>query len=118
MQFLALIYDNESEWTTKSEEWKAKDFQAWMDYTKMLQEAGVMAGGEALLPTNTATSIRNRGEKIITTDGPFAETKEQLGGFYLLECKDLEEAIHYASQMPAAKTGTIEVRPVMVIDNP
>jgi hypothetical protein len=116
MQFVALIYDNETEWTTRSDEWKAKDFQEWMDYTKMLQDEKVYVGGEALLPTNAATSVRMRDNKVVATDGPFAETKEQLGGYYVFECKDIEEAIHYASQMPAAREGTIEVRPVMVID--
>lgn len=116
MQFIALIYDNETEWTARSEEWKAKDFQEWMDYTQMLKDENVFAGGEALLPTNTAMSVRLRDDKVLATDGPFAETKEQLGGYYIFECKDIEEAIHYASKMPAACEGTIEVRPVMVFD--
>jgi len=116
MQFLALIYDNETEMAAKSDEWKAKNFQEWMDYTQLLKDAGVFVGGDALLPTNTATSVRVSDGKVVATDGPFAETKEQLGGYYLFECKDVEEAIHFASKMPAAKTGTIEVRPVMVFD--
>lgn len=116
MQFLALIYDNETEMAARSEELKAINFQAWMDYTKHLKDEDVFVAGEALLPTNTAMSVRSNLGKTLATDGPFAETKEQLGGYYLFECKDMDEAVHYASLMPAAKTGTVEVRPIMVMD--
>ena len=71
---------------------------------------------DALQPTTTATSVRVRDGKTITTDGPFAETKEQLGGYYLLDCKDLDEALEFAAKIPGAKIGSIEVRPVMVFD--
>jgi hypothetical protein len=116
MQFLALIYDNEIAMASKSDEWKAKQFQEWMDYTQMLKDENVFVAGDALLPTNTATSVRITDGKTVAVDGPFAETKEQLGGYYLYECKDVEAAIHYASKMPAARTGTVEVRPLMVFD--
>ncbi len=116
MQFLALIYDNESLQSTMSDEQKAANFQEWMAYTQMLKDEGVFVGGDALLPTNTASSVQVRDGKTLATDGPFAETKEQLGGYYMYECKDVEAAIHYASKMPTAKTGTVEVRPVMVFD--
>jgi hypothetical protein len=75
-----------------------------------------MLGGEGLEPTQTATSVRVRGGERVVTDGPFAETKEQLGGFYLLECKDLDEAIAWAEQIPAAKNGTVEIRPILTYD--
>jgi len=79
--------------------------------------AGVIAGGEALQPTSTATTIQvqggAKGGDVVTTDGPFAETKETLGGFYLLDCKDLDEAISWAAQIPGAWHGKVEVRPVI-----
>ena len=89
------------------------------DYGALTQEAivaGVFKTGDALHSVSTASKVKMRDGKVQITDGPFAETKEQLGGYYLFECKDVEAAIHYASQMPAAKTGTVEVRPVMVFD--
>jgi hypothetical protein len=73
-----------------------------------------MIGGEALQPTHTATTVRVRNGKVSTTDGPFAETKEQLGGYYLIEGKDLNDAIQVAARIPGAKTGSVEVRPIMV----
>ena len=88
----------------------------WFAYTKELQDRGLMQGGEALQPIATATTVRVRNGDTVTTDGPFAETKEQLGGFYLLNCKDLDEAIEMAAKMPAAPFGSIEVRPIMEFD--
>jgi hypothetical protein len=85
---------------------------AYAAYTQMVKERGVYQGGDALHPAATATSIRVRDGERLVTDGPFAETKEQLGGFYLLDCKDLDEAIGLAAQIPAAAFGTIEVRPI------
>ncbi len=117
MQFLALIYENEAISASLSDEEKATSFQEWMGYTEMLKQEGVYVGGNALLPTSTAASVRVKDGKTIAVDGPFAETKEQLGGYYMYECKNIEEAISYASKMPAARTGTVEVRPVMVFDN-
>jgi hypothetical protein len=86
---------------------------AYIDFTNAAQQAGVYLGGEALQPTTTATTVRVQGGQILTTDGPFAETKEQLGGYYLLDCKNLDEAIQWAAKIPNAKDGTIEVRPIM-----
>lgn len=83
---------------------------------KVYAERGVMRGGEPLQHTSTATSVRVRDGKVETMDGPFAETKERLGGFYLLDCKDLDEAIEMAALIPSAQFGTVEVRPVMQID--
>ncbi len=76
-----------------------------------------MAGGDALEPVSTATSVRVRNGKTVTTDGPFAETKEQLGGFYIVDAENLDEAIEWAAKIPTAEFGTIEVRPLMVFDN-
>jgi hypothetical protein len=78
-----------------------------------MQEAGVILGGEGLQPTSTATTVKVRDGETLTTDGPFAETREQLGGYYLLECKDLDDAIGWAARIPGAQHGSIEVRPVM-----
>ena len=87
----------------------------YMAYTDDIRKSGHWLGGEALQPTQTATTIRVREGKVSTTDGPFAETKEQLGGFYMVEAKDLNDAIQVASRIPGAKHGSIEVRPVMSI---
>jgi hypothetical protein len=90
-------------------------FGGYMTFTEEVKSAKVMLGGEALQPCATATTVRVRDGKTLTTDGPFAETKEQLGGFYLLDCKDLDEAIRWAAKIPGATYGSIEIRPVMLI---
>ena len=87
---------------------------AYFAFTKEVEEAGVKREGEALHPSSTATTVRVRNGKINTTDGPFAETKEQLGGYYVVECKDLDEAIQWASKIPHASESAIEVRPIVV----
>ena len=112
MQFIALIYSIEGaddvDWETLIEQYN--------DFGQRARAAGVLLGGEALEPISTATSVKLRNGKATLTDGPFAETKEQLGGFYHLDCKDLDEAMHWASQIPTARYGTIEVRPVILFD--
>jgi len=85
-------------------------------FTERMRESGKVVAGDALMPTESATTVHIREGKMVTTDGPFAETKEQLGGYYLLECVDLDEAIELGSQIPSAKWGSIEVRPIMVFD--
>jgi hypothetical protein len=87
--------------------------QEYFDFTEDTKKSGVFVGGEALHPTSTATTVRLRDGKLTTTDGPFAETKEQLGGYYLLECKDLDEAIQWAARIPHSRIGSIEIRPVV-----
>jgi hypothetical protein len=82
-------------------------------FTDGIRKSGHYLGGEALQPVHTATTVRIRNGKVSTTDGPFAETKEQLGGFYLINARDLNEAIQVASKIPSARLGSIEVRPVM-----
>ena len=113
MQYLLLIYGDENGWETMSEEERGQIFQAYGTYTQELQDSGAMVAGDALQPTPTATTVRVRNEETLTTDGPFAETKEQLGGYYLLDCKDLDDALNWAARIPEAKTGSIEVRPVI-----
>lgn len=116
MQFLCLIYEAESLMAEHSDEENNLIFQEYMTYTDDIKSSGHFVAGDALQPVSTATTIRIRdGEKVIT-DGPFAETKEQLGGYYLLECESLDEAIEQASKIPSAKFGSIEIRPIMVFN--
>lgn len=113
MRYLLLIYQNEVEHAKISqEEWNA-EYEAYTVFGKEAEQRGVLVSSEALLPTNTATTVRVRSGKTLHTDGPFAETKEQLGGFYLLNCKDLDEAIEFAAKIPSATDGSIEIRPIM-----
>ncbi len=116
MQYLCLIYEAESLMATRSDEENGKVFQDYMTFTKDIQDSGHMVAGDALQPIATATTVKVRDGKTLLTDGPFAETKEQLGGYYLLECKSLDEAIEKAAKIPSAKTGSIEVRPIMVFE--
>lgn len=113
MRYLLLIYGNEAVQSQRSQEQLAAEFQAYDEYTKALAESGALEAGAALQSVNTATTVRVRDGKTLTTDGPFAETKEQLGGYYLVNCKDLDEAISWAARIPGAAIGSIEIRPVM-----
>ncbi len=113
MQYLLLIYEAESVGEAMSDQEKAEMFQGYMAFTEHIRESGEWLGGEALTPVHTATSVRVREGRTRLTDGPFAETREQLGGYYLVECKDLDRANELAAMIPTAKTGTIEVRPIM-----
>jgi hypothetical protein len=114
MKYLCLIYDNESAMKDMTREQGQAIMADYMAFTEGIKKSGQYVGGEALKPTPTASTVRVRQGKISTTDGPFAETKEQLGGFYLIEAKDLNDAIQVAARIPGAKTGSIEVRPVEV----
>ena len=91
----------------------AAEYEAYNVYSEEVSKSGAMLSGDALMPTNTATTVRVRNGKTLTTDGPFAETKEQLGGYYLMNCKNLDEAIALAARIPAASDGSIEIRPLM-----
>jgi hypothetical protein len=113
MRYLLLIYQNEAEHAKLSQQELDAEYGAYMAYGEEVQKRGVFQSGEALMPINTATTVQVRGGKTLTTDGPFAETKEQLGGYYLLNCKDLDEAIEFAAKIPAATDGSIEIRPIM-----
>jgi hypothetical protein len=118
MRYALLIYASEQDWATQSEEESQAVNQEYMAFTKDIIDRGLMKGGEALQPTSTATSVRVRNGDTLTTDGPFAETKDQLGGFYLVDCKDLDEAVEVAAGIPDARRGTIEVRPILEVDMP
>jgi hypothetical protein len=113
MRYLLLIYGDEKGWTSLSPEEQAVEMKAWNDYTDWLREKGWHLGGEALEPTSAATTVREQGGSVLTTDGPFAETKEQLGGYYLIDCANLDEAIQAASRIPSVGRGSVEVRPIM-----
>ena len=114
MKYLCLIYENEQNWSHYTKNQGDSMMAEYGTFTEDIQKSGHMIGGEALQPTQTATTVRVRNGKVSTTDGPFAETKEQLGGYYLVEAKDLNDAIQVAARIPGAKTGSVEVRPVMV----
>jgi hypothetical protein len=111
MKYLCTIYGDESQMANATPEQMNEMLAA---YGAFGEEAGdVILGGEGLQPTSTATTVRVRDGERMLTDGPFAETKEQLGGFYLLECNSLDEAIDWAAKIPGAQFGSVEVRPVM-----
>ncbi len=112
MQYLILIYASESAWTSIPEPALKEMYAAYGKYTQDLLSAGVMRAGSELQPTSTATTVRVREGRTVMTDGPFAETKEQLGGYYLIEVASLDEATKWAAQCPSAPYGSIEVRPV------
>jgi hypothetical protein len=114
MKVLLLLYGDEGRWADKSPEEVADSMQAWGAYSRQLVESGTFLAGEGLQPTAAATTVRIKDGDVVRTDGPFAETREQLGGFYLLECKDLEEALGWAAKVPdLPDVGSVEVRPVM-----
>ena len=115
MQYILLIYGDQEGWKSRSEEENGQIYQAYMQFTKELEDSGSMVGGDALEPTQTATTVRVRNDETLTTDGPFAETKEQLGGYYLIDVENLDEALEWARKIPGARSGTIEVRPVLQI---
>ena len=112
MKYILLIYGDEREWEAIPPEELAKLYQAHQAYGEAMEKAGVVRGGAELKPTTTATSIRFTGGKPKTFDGPFAETKEQLGGYYVIEVDNLEQAIEWAEKMPGMNSGTVEVRPL------
>ena len=115
MRYLLLIYQDEVAHSQWSEEEQAAEYQDYFTFAVESEKKGVSAGA-ALMPTNTATTVRVRNGKILTTDGPFAETKEQLGGYFILHCNDLDEAIEIAAKIPGAKHGSIEIRPAMEVE--
>jgi hypothetical protein len=115
MKYLCLIYDTEANRASYSKEQGDAMRSEYLAYTDDIRKSGHMLGGEALQPTHTATTVRVRNGKVSTTDGPFAETKEQLGGFYLVEAKDLNDAIQLAARIPGARSGSVEVRPILTV---
>jgi hypothetical protein len=113
MRYMLLIYADESQMGNASEAEQQAEMQRWSAYTEAMREAGVSLAGDALQPTATATTVRENGGQPLVTDGPFAETREQLGGYYLLDVPDVDEAIKWANRCPGAKYGSIELRPIM-----
>jgi hypothetical protein len=113
MQYLLLIYDQEKAWMGMSEAEQNAMMNEYMEFTKSIAQSGHYRGGNQLHPISKATTVRLRDKKRLVTDGPFAETKEQLGGYYLIEASDLDEAVGIAARIPSARMGSIEVRPIV-----
>jgi hypothetical protein len=118
MRYMLIIIGDESQFATLSDEERAANGAAWADYTQQLVDSGAFVSGEGLESVTTATTLRVESGERVLTDGPFAETKEQIGGFYVIECKDLDEAIDWAAKLPHAENGTTEIRPVMEYQDP
>jgi hypothetical protein len=112
MKYLCLIYDDEKRLATMSKDEGDAFMGEYFAFTEGIKQSGHYLGGNALKPVSTATTIRSRAGKVSTTDGPFAETKEQLGGYYLIEARDLNDALQVAAKIPSARTGSVEVRPI------
>jgi hypothetical protein len=112
MRYQLLIAVEESAAAAMSEEEGRAMDAAYAEFTQKVADRGILQGGERLRPTSDATTVRVRNGEILTTDGPFAETKEQLGGYYVVECPDIDEAIEVAALIPGAQHGSVEVRPI------
>ena len=112
MRYLLLIHSNESRLAEMTPEEGGEMMAGYERFTIALEKAGVLQGSDRLQPTATATTVRVRNGQTLNTDGPFAETKEQLGGYYLIDVENLDEAIRWAAQIPSAKDGSVEVRPI------
>jgi hypothetical protein len=116
MQYLLMIYQNEAEYAKNDAATSQKMMAEYQTFTQGIIQSGNFKAGDRLQPTTTATTVRVREGKTLTTDGPFAETREQLGGYYLVEAKDLNTAIEIAARIPGARIGSIEVRPIWVYE--
>jgi hypothetical protein len=114
MQYLLLIHDDEAQWGQFSEDVRNAYMQEYFAYTNDLRSSGALVTASQLQPSATATTVEVRDGETLTTDGPFAETKEQLGGFYLIDVESQEEAIEWAARIPSARSGKIEVRPLVM----
>jgi hypothetical protein len=114
VKYLLSIYCDEAADAKKSKEEFESEFAAYMEYTNDGRQRGVILAGDALQPSATATTVRVRNGELLTSDGPFAESKEQLGGYYIVDCKNLDEAIEWARRIPHAAQAGIEIRPIMV----
>ena len=113
MKYILLIYDREKDWANMSEADQRAIYGEYMKFSQDIKDSGHYLAGSQLHPVNTATSVRLRDNEQLVTDGPFAETHEQLGGYYLVEAKDLDEATALAARIPSARFGTIEIRPLV-----
>ena len=116
MQYLLMIYQSEAEYGKVDAATNQKMLEEYGTFTQSIIQSGHFKAGDGLQPTTTATTVRVRDGKTLTTDGPFAETREQLGGYYLVEAKDLDTALGIAARIPGAKDGSVEVRPVMIYE--
>ncbi len=116
MQYLLMIYQNEVEYAKNDAATTQKMMAEYQAFTQSIIQNGNFKAGDRLQPTTTATTVRVRDGKMLTTDGPFAETREQLGGYYLVEARDLNAAIEIAARIPGARIGSVEVRPIWVYD--
>ena len=116
MQYMLLIYNDENAWAGLSEAERGEIDGDYVTFTGEIRESGNFVDGAPLHPTTTATAVRVRDGETLVTDGPFAETKEQLGGFYVVEAADADEAIAIAARIPGARYGVIEVRPVVAVE--
>ena len=116
MKYLCLIYDEEKKMASMSKSENDAFMGEYFAFSEDITKSGHMVAGEALHPVSSATTVRVKNGKVSTTDGPFAETKEQLGGYYLIEARDLNDAVQVASRIPSARTGCVEVRPIMVFN--
>ena len=115
MRYMFLIYENESLANQRSDAEQADIMERHMAFAAKVRDAGLMESGDPLLDTNTATTIRVQDGKVTHTDGPFAETKEQLGGYYILNCENLDQALELAAELPSTEYGSVEVRPIMEV---
>ena len=114
MKYTLLLYGDESRWANMTPEQAAEDMERWSAFGQELTDSGAFLAGEGLDPTSAAVTVRIKDGEVVHTDGPFAETREQLGGFYLLECPDMEAALGWAAKVPdLGEGGCVEVRPVM-----
>jgi len=112
MQYLLTLYSDESAWPKMTEEHKKQGYAAYMAYSEALKQAGALKGSNRLQPTSTATTVRTVDGKSQVLDGPYAESKEQLGGYYLIEVADLDAALSWAARCPGSQHGIVEVRPI------
>ncbi len=113
MQYMLLIYDDEKAFAHMPEAQRGKMMKEYSEFTQSIVKSGHFRAGSQLQLTSNATTVREKNGKTVTVDGPFAETKEQLGGYYLVECKDLDEALAIAKRIPSVRSGSIEVRPLV-----
>jgi hypothetical protein len=116
MKFMLLLWGDEGQWADMSEEEAAAEMERWNDYSNQLIAAGAMVSGEGLQASPTSKTLRVENGEQVVTDGPFAETKEQLGGFYVIECASMDEALDWAAKVPSAEQGSTEVRPVIAYE--
>jgi hypothetical protein len=115
MQYMLLIYFTEADYKLRNDEQNGAITREYMTYTQTIRESGHLVGADRLGSVTTATTLREKDGKLLKTDGPFAETREQLGGYYIIEAKNLDEAVSVAARMPGVRFGAIEIRPIMAM---